>query len=109
MGNGSTTLATGKGTVILGDKSHILKLTNVLYVPDIRCNLLSVSRLDSSCYNVMFSQGKSSILDQKGQTLAEACLVNGLYQIYEPKAMLNIAVTKSKLLQSKSKALPLDI
>ena len=54
MGNNTTAIATGKGIVILGNKNHALRLTNVLFVPDIRYNLLSVGRLDNSHYNVLF-------------------------------------------------------
>jgi transposase InsO family protein len=109
MGNNTTTFATGKGAIILSNGSHALRLTNVLYVPDIRYNLLSVSRLDSSHYNVLFSQGKAIVLDQKGGELAVARLVNGLYQIYQSQGILNLAITKSRALPARLKALPLDL
>ena len=109
MGNNTTTFATGKGTIILSNRSHVLRLTNVLYVPNICYNLLSVSKLDSSHYNILFSQEKAIVLDQKGGELAVACLVNGLYQIYQSQAILNLATTRLGALPARLKALPLDL
>ena len=46
--NGAEIVATKEGTVVLNDK---LRLTNVLYVPSLHCNAVSVSQLlkDSDC------------------------------------------------------------
>ena len=40
--NGKQTFATKEGTVVLND---VLTLTNVLYVPNLQCNLISISQL----------------------------------------------------------------
>src|SRR5436305_6069249 len=95
MGNNTTAIATGKGIVILGNKNHALRLTNVLFVPDIRYNLLSVGRLDNSHYNVLFGRGKCSVFDQGGKTLAVAYLNGGLYQFQQSQAIANIATVTS--------------
>ncbi len=109
MGNNTTAIATGKGIVILGNKNHALRLTNVLFVPDIRYNLLSVGRLDNSHYNILFGRGKCSVFDQGGKTLAVAYLNGGLYQFQQSQAIANIATTGPKILRIESKALPIDL
>ena len=40
----------------------VLKLTNVLYVPSLRRNLISVSRLDDDGFGCHFGNGKCKIM-----------------------------------------------
>lgn len=53
MPNGVTSVAANDGTVALG-KNLVLK--NVLYVPNLQCNLISFSQLlDESIYHIQFT------------------------------------------------------
>ena len=47
MADGNISFAKGEGSICLAD----LRLNSVLYVPDLRCNLLSISKLtkDLNC------------------------------------------------------------
>jgi len=62
--NGKETMANKKGTVKL---SKNLKLNNVLYTPDLRCNLISIAQVsrDLNCYvtfydDICFLQDRTS-------------------------------------------------
>ncbi|XP_077225034.1 uncharacterized protein LOC143858260 [Tasmannia lanceolata] len=55
MGNSSSSVVTGKGTVLLKLTSgKVLKLCDVLHVPDIRKNLVSVSLLIKKGFKLVF-------------------------------------------------------
>ncbi|KNA05415.1 hypothetical protein SOVF_190600, partial [Spinacia oleracea] len=68
--NGKQVMATKEGTVILSEN---LTLSNVLYVPDLKCNLISVSQLlvNSHC-NVTFTNKLCVIQDRNSRTLIGA-------------------------------------
>ena len=53
--------AIGELTLELND-GFVLKLTNILYVPSLRRNLINVSRLDDDGYDCHFSIGKCKIM-----------------------------------------------
>lgn len=85
----------GKGTVNLtistsqGNKKICLE--NALYVPDLKTNLLSVSKAVNGNRDVIFSQGKVEIRNQKGQLVAEAQRIGDLYflrPVEGPAAMM---------------------
>jgi hypothetical protein len=44
------------------DNGFVLKLSDVLYVPSLRRNLISVSRLDDDGYDCYFGNGKCQIM-----------------------------------------------
>ncbi|CAJ2632240.1 unnamed protein product [Trifolium pratense] len=68
--NGKNAVAEKEGTVVLD--GH-LKLTNVLYVPDLNCNLISVSQLteESNCF-VQFTNKFCVIQDHTSRMLIGA-------------------------------------
>ena len=68
--NGATTVATHQGSVTLGDK---LTLNNVLYVPTLQCNLISIAKLckDMRCL-VTFSDDNCVLQDCTSRTLIGA-------------------------------------
>ena len=78
MANGTTSMARGKGTAnVVG-----LILESVLYVPDLKCNLLSMSKLtkDKSCLVKFFSYCEFQDLSS-GKTIGNAEEKRGLYYI----------------------------
>lgn len=86
MGNGTLINATGIGTIQLRTCSkHPLKLTDVLFVPDIRHNLIAVSKLDGD-YRITFTKGTCYIYNSQGQLVAEAQNTDGLYRIHAAAA-----------------------
>jgi hypothetical protein len=78
--NGQQTAATKEGTVVLSDK---LKLANVLYVPSLQCNLISVSQLinESDCV-AQFTNKICAIQDRTSRMVIGAGeLREGLYYL----------------------------
>ncbi|OSX61491.1 hypothetical protein POSPLADRAFT_1144619, partial [Postia placenta MAD-698-R-SB12] len=86
--------------VYLGDEHHILAqgigqvvisasledgstntgvIQNVLYVPDLNGNLLSVAQFDRNSYNVSFTDGKCCISNSDGNISAVGYIKENLY------------------------------
>jgi hypothetical protein len=78
--NGQQTAVTKEGTIVLSDK---LKLANVLYVPILQCNLISVSELidESNCV-VQFTNKFYAIQDRTSRmVIGVGELREGLYYL----------------------------
>ncbi|KAG8481238.1 hypothetical protein CXB51_026069 [Gossypium anomalum] len=70
IGNGSLIEAKGRGDVLISSSSGNKMITNVLYVPDIDQNLLSVGQLVEKGYSLFFRSGSCVIEDFLGQEIA---------------------------------------
>ena len=58
LGNQSSIQATCIGTIMLKlPTGHALRIQDVLYAPDIGCNVLSVGKLTSGAYKMTFQGG----------------------------------------------------
>ncbi|KAG6391565.1 hypothetical protein SASPL_149321 [Salvia splendens] len=66
MGNGALVKAQGKGTISVDTKKGKKRISDVLLVPDLRQNLLSVGQLIEHGYTVHFEGNSCVILDQEG-------------------------------------------
>ncbi|KAL2933389.1 Retrovirus-related Pol polyprotein from transposon RE1 [Bienertia sinuspersici] len=91
--NGHTSMATLIGSVILSSR---LTLKNVLYVPDLHCNLISVSQLiDTSTCLVHFTNTLCAIQDQHSRMLiGTGERRGGLYYFHHVPA-INVVSTSS--------------
>ena len=69
IGNGECITVKGKGTVAIESCSGTKIITDVLYVPDINQNLLSVGQLLEKGYKVIFEEKMCLIKDASGQDL----------------------------------------
>lgn len=69
IGNGECIAVKGKGTVAIESCSGTKIITDVLYVPDINQNLLSVGQLLEKGYKVLFEDKMCLIKVAKGQGL----------------------------------------
>lgn len=56
MGNGKEITAVSKGTITLPSALGPRQLNHVLYVPDIRSNLISVAHIVDEGFNVVFTR-----------------------------------------------------
>ncbi|UYV82668.1 hypothetical protein LAZ67_22000457, partial [Cordylochernes scorpioides] len=78
-----TTEAKGYGHIFLQTSIHNesieIKLNNVLYVPNVRRNLLSVSKIEENCNRVTFRNMVARVFNPENRIIAEATNVNGLY------------------------------
>ena len=104
LGDGYAVEATGRGTVVLeltkvGRKASRCKLHEVLYVPDLSHNLLSVSKAAKAGKVVKFTETGCEILDSKKKVIAVATRVRGLYHLncQADNEQTNAAVNKSKV------------
>nr|KYP40110.1 hypothetical protein KK1_038565 [Cajanus cajan] len=62
-GNGAHLIVKGKGKVVIKSHSGLKLISNVLYVPDINQNLLSVAQLLGKGYKVLFEDKNCVIKD----------------------------------------------
>ena len=67
IGNGEFISVKGKGTVAIESLTGLKHITNVLYVPDIDQNLLSVGQLVEKGFKVIFEDKWYLIKDARGQ------------------------------------------
>ncbi|KAI4474213.1 hypothetical protein M0802_015727 [Mischocyttarus mexicanus] len=83
-------LASGSGVVkfeTLGLKNEVIQiqLSNTLFVPGIKRNLLSVSTMVQHGYKVVFNKQGAIVKRQDGKIIMKATLRDGLYIINEKK------------------------
>jgi hypothetical protein len=86
LGDGHSLKATDKGTVILNmrlpnGKTRKCKLNNVLYVPSLSCNLLSVSKATQYSKVTKFGKVACHILDSNRKLIARATKIGSLYHL----------------------------
>ncbi|GJX45722.1 retrovirus-related pol polyprotein from transposon TNT 1-94 [Tanacetum coccineum] len=97
MGNSATTDIKGEGDIILkmtSDKG--LKLTNVLYVPEIHKNLMSGWLLNKFCFRLVFESDKF-VLSKNQMYVGKGYAVNGMFK-------LNVMVVKNDINKMNSSA-----
>ena len=84
VGDKSKVLAVGKGTIplsiIVNGKYTKCLLSNVLHVPDLAYNLLSVSTMDAKGIKTIFSKGQCSMI-KNNRVLAQGYQLGGLYAL----------------------------
>lgn len=66
IGNGAYLAVKGKGTVAIEGHRGLKLISNVLYVPEINQNLLSVGQLPEKGYKVLFEGNHCLITDTQG-------------------------------------------
>lgn len=71
----------GIGTVKLKFKNDSKTIKNVMYVPGLSANLLSVSCLTKNKRKVVFDNSKCHIYDVAGNLLTSATFINGIYRL----------------------------
>ncbi|KAG8490543.1 hypothetical protein CXB51_013685 [Gossypium anomalum] len=93
IGNGSLIEANGRGDVLISSSSGNKLITDMLYVPDIDQNLLSVGQLVEKGYSLFFRSGSCVIEDSLGQEvvivpMADKCFMLDISQL-ERRAYLS--------------------
>ena len=86
VGDGRSVLATAIGTVNLNAKLSknrvkMCRLINVLYVPKLAYNLLSVPQLTKEGKKTTFSEEKCDIFSNEGELLMVGCRLNELFHV----------------------------
>ena len=89
MGNSATSEVKGEGEVFLKMTSgKELKLTKVLYVPDMRKNLISGTVLDNHGFRMVLESQKL-VLSKNGMYVGKGCVKNGMVK-------MNVMAIKAK-------------
>lgn len=99
VGDGAAAQVDGVGSVRVEAGQSVLKLTNVLFVPTMMVNLVSLSALYADGYRVNFDEdGKGcDVVDLQGTRVARAPLRGGLFVIESAKAFVATAAAVSSL------------
>ena len=82
IGNGELLAVKGKGTAAVKSISGIKLLENVLYVPEIAYNLLSVGQLIEAGFSLLFEEGKCDVKDYNGSLLLNVEMKNKSFPLY---------------------------
>lgn len=90
LANNSSTEILGTGTAnfaadVLGELKNI-SLSNALYVPDLRTNLISVSKITNNNLEILFKKDTALVFDPDGKVKLIADRVGDLYYARECKA-----------------------
>jgi len=99
LANESSTDIHGKGTVSLaaatdeGFKS--VSMYDTLHVPNLRTNLLSVSKIADKNYKIVFEKEKATIVNRNGDTVLLADRIGKLYYIHKSKQQRKRGIDKS--------------
>jgi hypothetical protein len=85
LGDGYKLEAKGIGSLILfvktNDHACRIALRNCLYVPNLRCTLLSIPQVASRGYTVVFDKTRMQIVNPSGEVVAMGELCGKLYKI----------------------------
>ncbi|SGY26808.1 BQ5605_C018g08798 [Microbotryum silenes-dioicae] len=119
-GVGGSLPSTGCGTIHIQTPKGPIVMSNVLLVPDLPCNLLSVFQLDRLGYRVSFESRRACITQPSGTVVATAqaignnlyalalgptpCLVTGVAWVYSDQELRDFYC--NACLASKAHALP---
>ena len=100
VGNGQTVDVIKKGTVKMevqvGDETKNCKLLDVLFVPDLCFNLVSVGKASEAQVAVIFTQGNCKFINNKSTVVATGEKRNGLFHLNcVPKTPVNAMCTVS--------------
>ncbi len=85
----------GKGTVVKtyesDHKRALMTFTNALHTPDFAANLISISRFDTSGFNINFGGGHARFVDPGGNEALSVKLINGMY-VFKDSRPDNVAM-----------------
>lgn len=83
---GTTFPIKGKGDVELNFNGQVITLLDALYVPNLKRNLISGSRIDQAGGSFIGKDGEVRVINKYNETLFKASLENGIYYTY-PKVI----------------------
>ncbi|TXG70380.1 hypothetical protein EZV62_005315 [Acer yangbiense] len=106
LGNGDMVKAAGKGKVLIQTKSGPNIIDNVLYIPDLAQNLLSVAQLLKRGYSLIFEGNLYIILDSKKFEIVRVKMHENSFHIEFNHVKLNASMSKNDMvrdMQAKSR------
>ena len=100
MANSATAKVEGTGKICLKMTSgKVLTLNNVLYVPELRRNLISISLLDKNGFRCVTVSGKI-VVSKREMYVGKGYLAEGLYKMNVMTVAMNKSLNASYLLES---------
>nr|XP_048335976.1 uncharacterized protein LOC125423972 [Ziziphus jujuba var. spinosa] len=100
IGNGQVLEAIGRGTVLVQTKAGPRLINQVLYVPSLSHNLLSVPQMLLNGYFILFKRNSCYIYDKKGSLTARLPMVNKSFMLnlnIQKEEACNVKVDESKM------------
>lgn len=83
FGNDSTVSVMGKGRVAIQTKESSHSISNVLFIPELKTNLLSVGQLQEKGYEISIKEGVCRIHDEKLGLIAQVKMTaNRMFPLY---------------------------
>ena len=96
VGNDAKCPTKEKGTIALKSDGVVKQLSNVLYVPDIKRNLLSIFAITNQDLKVHFDKNDAQILDLQGKVIDEEAKGYHLYNFATKKIIVSHDVVFSE-------------
>lgn len=90
-------IGTAKLTINNNGRSHRITLNDALYVPDLRVNLLSVSKICDRGNQVVFEKNAAYLVEKSGRSITLAKREENLYYIEEIMESAATTAPKSKI------------
>ncbi|XP_074278358.1 uncharacterized protein LOC141601950 [Silene latifolia] len=81
MGNGEVLTSKGKGTIIVPTKRGTKYIKDVLLVPDLAENLLSVAQMIKNGYSLVFANNHCTIYDPGNKEIAKVAMENKSFSL----------------------------
>ena len=110
LANDSATETTGEGTVLFEasavDGRPEVSLRSALHVPDLRTNLLSVSKITDRGFEVCFRRKEATICDQNGRLRLRADRVGDLYYVHAVEPATARAPGRPRIVRTGSRGRP---
>lgn len=105
MPNNESLKAIGRGTVVIHDNKNKITLNNVLHVPELKGNFISISKIIESGKVVIFKDNYVHVKDLKNNLILKSFNNNDiiLYE-YERNRCINLEIKKFNGLASEVRA-----
>lgn len=81
LGNGEIVQAKGKGQVAINTRKGTKIISNVLYIPELDQNLLSVAQMTKNGYGVSFKENYCLITDVRGVEIAKLKMMGNSFYL----------------------------
>ena len=95
VGNGAKCPVKGVGTISFKTKEgSIRKLTDVLWVPDLSRNLLSVAAITDRDLQVRFDKKEAIITNSKNEIMAKGVRRNNIYDLLASTAQADVGMSR---------------
>ena len=105
IGNDAYISAKGKGTISITTNSGTKSISNVLYVPDIDKNLLSVGQLIEKGFKVTFEDHCCLIYDTAGQKILQVRMKGKSFSFFPTEEEHTAYSTKTSITETWHKRL----